>query len=276
MNKLNLSPYTPDRCYESRMTSAKELEYRILAAVPADEPPASGYGVIYALDGDAVFQTLAETVRMQTRKPKGYDPILVIGIAYPSREPFDMNRRCRDFTMAVEAASLPERPDGRSWPPHGGAAEFLDFLEQELMPAVSERWPIDASRQMLAGHSLGGLLTLHALFTRQHLFTHYAAGSPSTWWAENEVLRELDRFATDWQGGRPAHVLLTIGADELPDMLEGAEETARRLEPLTGAGLTLDWVAFDGEEHVSVLPCMLSRLPRFLWSGDGADRFAEA
>jgi len=266
MNKLTEKAFAPDRCFEYPMTSRHGLDYRILLAAPADEPPPDGYAVIYVLDGDALFQTLAETVKMQTRGPKGYDPIVVVGIGYPSREPFDLERRCRDFTMPVAAASLPERPDGRAWPAHGGADQFLDFLEQELMPAVARVWPIDPGRQAIAGHSLGGLLTLHALFARPRIFTHYAAGSPAVWWANHEVLKELDRFGQTWSGEREVRLLLTIGSDELDDMRAGAQAVAERLALLAGKGVRLDWVMFQDEEHVSVLPAMLGRLPRFVWS----------
>ncbi|ELK42002.1 alpha/beta hydrolase [Brevibacillus agri] len=267
MNKMTERPHIAERCFEYEMTSSRQLDYRILIATPKDEPPQSGYAVVYALDGDALFQTLAEAVKLQTRKPKGFDPILVIGIGYPSREPFDMERRCRDFTMPASEGALPKRPDGSPWPPHGEADDFLDFLETELMPAIAKEWPIDPARQAIVGHSLGGLFTLHALFTRPHLFTHYAAGSPSVWWADNEVLKEMEQFKAGWQREEQRHLLLTIGADELEDMLEGAEEVARGLSPLKEQGLRLEWIKFAREDHVTVLPAMLSRLPRFLWSG---------
>ncbi|GIP22116.1 alpha/beta hydrolase [Paenibacillus sp. J22TS3] len=266
MSRMTANPYVPDRCFEYRMTSGKQLEYRIMISIPADEPPPDGYAVIYALDGDAVFQTLVETVRLQTRKPKGFGPILVVGIGYPSKEPFDADRRCRDFTMQTGNASLPVRPDGSPWPPHGEAEDFLDFLEHELKPAISQEWPVDPSRQAIVGHSLGGLFTLHALFTRTHLFTHYVAGSPSTWWAENLLFKELDSFTEVWKGECPVHLLLTIGADELPDMLEGAEQVAQRLRPFSGKGVRMEWVKFADENHVSVLPSALGRIPRFLWT----------
>ncbi|UED69086.1 MULTISPECIES: alpha/beta hydrolase [Brevibacillus] len=267
MNKMIETPHIPERCYEYKLTSKRQLEYRILLGNPADEAPPGGYAVIYALDGDALFQTLAEAVKLQTRKPKGFDPILVVGIGYPSREPFDVERRCRDFTMHVDEASLPERPDGRPWPPHGEADHFLDFLEFELMPAIAKEWPIDPNRQLLVGHSLGGLFALHALFTRPQLFTHYVAGSPSVWWANNEVLKEMQKFKAGWQGEYQRQLLLTIGADELEDMLEGAEEVAAGMATLAEQGLHLEWIKFTGEDHVTVLPAMLSRLPRFVWSG---------
>ncbi len=273
MSSWTSKPYCPERCYEVELTSSRGLAYRVMIAEPAGEPRDSGYAVIYALDGDAVFQTLAETVRLQTRKPKGHAPIIVVGIGYPSREPFDMERRCRDFTMPAPDGSLPARPDGRGWPPHGGADEFLDFLEDELMPAIAEQWPINRSRQLLFGHSLGGLFALHALSARPRLFSHYVAGSPSVWWGENAVLKELEALVNAANAGsavppaQPVQLLLAIGADELPDMLGGVDQAAALMSRATQAYVRTTQAVIHGEEHVSVLPAIIGRLPRFIWSG---------
>ncbi|PWV99517.1 hypothetical protein DFQ01_11495 [Paenibacillus cellulosilyticus] len=266
MSKWTEVPYLMDRYTEFEVTSDRGLDYRIMAATPSVEAPAEGYGVVFALDGDALFLTLAETVRLQTRKPKGYDPILVIGIGYPSREPFDVDRRCRDFTMNVGGAALPVRPDGRAWPPNGEADHFLDFIENELMSVIAERWPINRDRQAIVGHSLGGLLVLHTLFTRSHLFSHYIAGSSSVWWADNKVLQELESFRASWQQNRNVRLLLAIGANELPDMLEGTALVAQGMEPLLDKGIALERFTFADTEHVSVIPSTLGQIPRFIWS----------
>ncbi|AVK82264.1 alpha/beta hydrolase [Lysinibacillus sp. B2A1] len=264
MKIMTKKPYVSEGYFEYAMTSQQQLDYRILIAPPADGPPADGYAVIYALDGDALFPTLAEAVKLQTRKPKGYDPILVIGIGYPSKEPFDMERRCRDFTLPVSEEHLPPRPDGTPWPPNGKANEFLDFIEHELMPVVAKEWPINKKKQAIVGHSLGGLFTLYALCARPHLFSHIVVGSPSVWWANNAVLKEIDRFAEAWNSQHTINLLLTIGANELPDMLEGADQAAERMKRLSDQNIHTHYVKFVEEDHVSVLPCMLSRLPRFL------------
>lgn len=129
----------PHRGCEEHVLYAGErrLEYRILVSHPSGEAPPEGYPVIYALDGNAVFHTLAESARLQTRKPHGYDPVVIVAIGYPSSEPFDMTRRCYDFTMPAELESLPKRPDGSEWPEHGGADSFLDLLQNEIMPMIS-------------------------------------------------------------------------------------------------------------------------------------------
>ena len=266
MKTMTKKPYVSEGYFENAITSQQQLDYRILIAPPTDGPPADGYAVIYALDGDALFPTLAEAVKLQTRKPKGFDPILVIGIGYPSKEPFDMERRCHDFTLPVSEENLPPRPDGTPWPPNGKANDFLDFIEHELMPMVAKEWPINKSKQAIVGHSLGGLFTLYALCARPYLFTHIVAGSPSVWWANNAVLKEIDRFSETWIGNHAINLLLTIGANELPDMLEGAEQAAERMKRLSDKNIHTDFVKFDEEDHVSVLPCMLSRLPRFLYT----------
>ncbi|WNS44627.1 alpha/beta hydrolase-fold protein [Paenibacillus sp. MMS20-IR301] len=240
------------------------LEYRILISQPSGEAPPEGYPVIYALDGHAVFHTLAESARLQTRKPHGYDPVVIVGIGYPSGEPFDMLRRCYDFTMPAEEDKLPKRPDGTGWPESGGADDFLTALEKEIMPFITGKFPVDSRRQALFGHSLGGLLVLHALFKRPGLFTHYAAGSPSVWWNDYALLTELEQFSAAFPGAElERKLMITIGADELEQMVEDAAKLPGLLSPLAGQGLQVSYYEFAGESHVSVLPAALSRLLRF-------------
>jgi predicted alpha/beta superfamily hydrolase len=242
------------------------LEYRILISRPKSDPPAGGYPVIYALDGDAVFGTLSEAARLQTRKPRGFDPVVIVGIGYPSREPFDMNRRCYDFTTPAPRENLPVRPGGEDWPRNGGADVFLQFIEQELRPMLEKEYPIDVGRQTLFGHSLGGLFVLHALFSRPDSFQNYVAGSPSAWWNHRAVFREKERFACSFPlpyDSSAPRLMLTIGEDELEGMVEDAERLQASLQPLAVHGFHSELVKFPGEGHVSVLPAALSRTVRF-------------
>ncbi|MFC4597309.1 alpha/beta hydrolase [Cohnella hongkongensis] len=259
-------------CEEHRLLSRTNgREYRILIARPAEAAPPGGYPVLYTLDGNATFLTMAEAARLQTRKPHGFDPAVIVGIGYPSDEPFDMNRRCYDFTMPAGDGTLPARPDGSPWPEHGGADSFLDFLECDLQPFVGERFAVDPLRQTIFGHSLGGLLVLHALFSRPELFSRYAAGSPSIWWGARAIVTESEAFIRSF-GGRlpPVRLLFTIGANELPDMVGDAEALFARLQPFAGesGGFRTSFAKFPEEGHVSVLPAAISRVIRFGLSQD--------
>lgn len=247
-------------------------EYRIMAAFPEAPPPAGGYPVIYALDGDAVFYTLAESARLQTRKPHGYDPVVIVGIGYPSREPFDMERRCFDFTMPADKKDLPQRPGGINWPDNGGADLFLDFVESELAPQIGKHALIHPGRQAIFGHSLGGLLVLHALFARPQAFRYFIAGSPSIWWNNKALLQEKKALEQAWMKRKPEgplpRLLITLGEEELGHMISDAEELVQDLESLAPFGFSSELVIFPGESHVSVLPAALSRTIGFALKPD--------
>ncbi|UQZ32287.1 alpha/beta hydrolase [Paenibacillus sp. PK3_47] len=265
MNKLLELSYPHLGCEEYTIYAGeRRLEYRILISHPYGEAPPEGYPVVYALDGHAVFHTLAETARLQTRKPHGFDPVVIVAIGYPSGEPFDMTRRCYDFTIPADVETLPKRPDDSGWPEHGGADSFLDILQNEIMPMISALFPVDKKRQALFGHSLGGLLVLHALFTRPDLVTHFAAGSPSVWWGDYAVLAELEQFTAAYpELNLQRRLLITIGAEELDHMVEDADKLPAQLAQLAGSGLEVHLAKFPEEGHVSVLPAALSRLLKF-------------
>lgn len=264
---------------EHRLVSDhRQLEYVVRISCPKETPPPGGYPVIYALDGDAVFGTLTEAARLQTRKPLHLDPAVIVAIAYPSGEPFDRNRRFYDFTTPAATAgpqaglkqsSRPQpqnrSPERREWPETGGADAFLLFMESQLFPFVAELHPVNRDRQTLFGHSLGGLLTLYALFSRPHLFRHYIAGSPSIWWNDRELLQRLPAFETALSSD-PAlspQLLITVGADELAHMVGDAVQLAERLGGLSVHGLHTSLTVFADENHVSVLPATVSRLLRY-------------
>ncbi|GGG10836.1 hypothetical protein GCM10010912_64070 [Paenibacillus albidus] len=58
-------------------------------------------------------------------------------------------------------------------------------------------------------------------------------------------------------------LLITIGADELPGMVEDAERLAASLAPLAAKGFHSLLIKFADEGHVSVLPAAISRMLEF-------------
>lgn len=78
----------------------------------------------------------------------------------------------------------------------GRASEYARFLAEELKPAVDGRYRTlaDPDNTAIAGSSLGGLMTLHALFTRPDLFRRGAAMSPSVWWGGRAILDTVESY----------------------------------------------------------------------------------
>lgn len=264
-------PFTLPGAHEFTMTARRSgLMYRIFAAVsnPGGPAPSGGYPVLYALDGNAVFGSLVEATRVQCRGPRGYGPLLVVGIGYDSDVPFATERRFFDFTEPADSRMQPARPDGSPWPQTGGAEAFLDFIEAELKPEIERLFPVDRSRQTLFGHSLGGLFALNVLFAKPQAFRTYIAGSPSIWWNGRELLKEWPLLEAKLRRGAvDAELLIGVGMEEKTHMIEDAEELHKLLSAYNGRGLRADFRRFAGEGHVSVIPPLISAALRFMLSG---------
>jgi hypothetical protein len=240
--------------------------YQIFVYVPHEQPPSSGYPVIYHVDGNSVFGTMVEAMRLQSRRPEatGVEPAVIVGIGYETEEPFHPSR-FYDLSLPTPAEELPKSRDGKPWPELGGAAVFQRFIEQKVKPLVEGNYPIDTRKQTLFGHSFGGLFVLHALFTRSDMFTAYVAGSPSIHWAKRLLLEAEQQFAIALaQHPRQVKLLIGIGEQETGhNMLDHAKELAERLSALREDGLQVECNVFEGEDHTSVLPILISRAIRF-------------
>lgn len=87
----------------------------------------------------------------------------------------------------------------------------------EVRPSLAATLPIDSERQLMTGHSFGGLFTLHALIVRPDAFSHYLISSPSIWYGEGAVLDGRPGFAARLQRlDRPPRVFMAVGRDEQP------------------------------------------------------------
>jgi predicted alpha/beta superfamily hydrolase len=137
------------------------------------------YPVLYILDGETHFRYasgIVEFLASADRIPE----LIVIGIGSGSRE-----RRTRDLTP-VSTSEM----DRRFHPVHGGAANFLSFLIQELMPMVDKKYRTRPYR-ILVGHSLGGLFAAHAFSEKTAAFQAYIAIDPSLSWNNGAVVDQI-------------------------------------------------------------------------------------
>ena len=137
------------------------------------------YPVMYMTDGDAHLAHTSGTIDFLVRNGRISDMILV-GI--PNTD------RTRDLTPAKATG-----PNATQFPTAGGADNFLKFIETELIPQIEKTYRVQPYR-ILAGHSFGGLFTVHALITRPELFNSYIAVSPSLQWADETTLKRAEEF----------------------------------------------------------------------------------
>jgi hypothetical protein len=99
-----------------------------------------------------------------------------------------------DRTRDLTPTRVERRPGNvNGFPTSGGADNFLKFIETELIPHVEKQYRVQPFR-VFAGHSLGGLFTVHAMLTRPELFNAYIAVSPSLQWDNFEITERAKKF----------------------------------------------------------------------------------
>jgi len=233
--------------------------------------------VIYVTDGNLMFPLVANTVRLLQMNQELKD-VLVVGIGYKEEHEV-MTLRSRDLTptqdpnyaelVATEGFAAADEVL------MGGADKFLNFINNDVKSFIKSRFNV-SDDATLAGYSLGGLFTLHTLFTATDSFSRYLAASPSLWW-EDKMMREVENeYAKRFLQGKvrlDASVFISIGGHEEPQgekahwarMVHNMHEFVRQMQTRNYKGLSLTHHEFPEETHASVVPAAISRGLRALF-----------
>ncbi len=155
----------------------------VLVRTPAGyETNKVSYPVLYMTDGDAHMGHTASTIEFLTRHGHISD-LIVVGV---------MNTdRARDLSPVKSTAK--NAAGELQSPTSGGADNFLKFFETELIPEIEKQYRVQPYR-ILAGHSLGGLFTIHSMISKPGLFNSYVAVSPALQWENGEALKRAEDF----------------------------------------------------------------------------------
>ncbi len=163
-------------------------QYRIFVAA-ARQPVTNGArpSVLYVLDGNAQFPLAVNAVSEQVATPSDsstHAPTLplIVGLGYPEALAYPLEARARDYTYAAP---------GEAFARGGGAATFFRFLHTAVKPYIEKQYHTNPQRQILSGHSFGGLFALYVLLQHPDAFTHYVIGSPSLWWGNAALVTQL-------------------------------------------------------------------------------------
>jgi predicted alpha/beta superfamily hydrolase len=133
----------------------------------------------------------------------------------------------------------------------GRGAQYLRFLVEELKPLIDASFRTLPGREhtALAGSSLGGLITAYAGVHRAEVFGLLGIFSPSTWWDDRMILREVMGLAA--RPVRPLRVYIDSG-DSGPsaDDRANTEQHAAAWRALGYRdGETLRYVVEAGGQH---------------------------
>ncbi len=189
---------------------------------PGDRP--TSYPVLYLFDANFYFGGVTEVTRLM-RECNEFPISIVVGIGYPFDGPANemidtvVGWRTRDFTPEVSPEKEQEVLDSSptlKTVTSGGADNFHQFIEQELMPLVEADYPIDSANRTLMGHSWGGLFGLYSLFRDPLLYKNYLICSPDLPYADGIVFEYEEAYAQA-HDTLPATLFISQGGREVSE-----------------------------------------------------------
>lgn len=266
------------------LRSSSGEAFRISVGYPLGLPPSAGYPLVIVLDANILFGTALEALRLMSFAEQA-SPAMLLGIGYPEDDPGSIQRRrLGDFTWPT--------PEGAIDPYHrslgariGGAPDFLRFVLDEACAEAAQHVPIDPGNRSIIGYSFGGGFVLGAAFADPGLFQGVASISPTLWWNDAAVPKQVPSYVQRLAAlpGR-RRLMLAVGAledepqrapadwdDEASNALHAVARTVERTRDLasriavdTTGHLDLSFRVFEGETHASVAPIAISHALRFL------------
>jgi pimeloyl-ACP methyl ester carboxylesterase len=149
----------------------------VVATPPGYEKGTEKFPVLYVLDGGQNLLTTVSASRALAAAGR-MPSVIVVAIVNTQRD--------RDFTPKLIRTSEPPAELSAV----GGADAFLGFVGTELIPAVDAKYRTQPMRTII-GHSLGGLVAMHALATRPNMFRGYLTLEPSLWWDARQPVQSV-------------------------------------------------------------------------------------
>lgn len=255
-------------------SSITHKDYRIYIAIPEQPAPKEGYPIIYLLDGHLTF-SLTEQLAKQLSKQQTIKPAVIVAIDYFGQDKW-LTLRAEDFTPPHNPVSTTD-PVLKGEENGGGAKPFLQFINNELKPFIKQKYPINKQQQALFGHSYGGLFTLFSFFTEPDSFQYYYAASPSIWWDNKSILRELNNYlqAPHTSSTKPLQLMVSIGSLEQiapvnssvdrqqrlakRSQVNNAQALIERLQAQPTSSLNITFTIFPEKNHIAVVPLAIEQ-----------------
>jgi predicted alpha/beta superfamily hydrolase len=249
--------------------TAQGRAYQLHIALPTSyaKEPNKRYPVFFVTDGYWDFATIQSSYGGLV-----YDRVvpefIIVGLGYAGTNlDYDTLRRWE----------LSPFPFGDAGEASGHAGDFLQTLEQVIIPFVDREYRTDLSYRVLAGSSFGGLFTLYAMYTKPGLFQAYVAASPAVALQNDWLFGYEEAFA---KSGKPlrARLYMTGAENEWPSFLAGIERFRQRIAQRKYEGFVFEYRLVDGERHGGTKPESYTRGMRFAFaplapeSGRSADR----
>jgi len=199
------------------------------------------YPLLILIFGDDNIQHVAASADFLAGSDR-IPQMLVVGI--------NVSNASRDLTAPIaDPKFAAENPTA------GGAAKFLNFVSDELIPRIESNYRTRPYR-ILVGHSYGGMFAVYTLLNKPEIFNAYISVSPTLFWDNQALVKAAEPFLAAHRDLR-SDFFMTIG-DEDTDAVGSAIKLSAAFEESMpwqekGKPRELRWQFhhYKGETHFS-------------------------
>jgi predicted alpha/beta superfamily hydrolase len=235
--------------FEIHSTSVEGETYPIEVVLPDEYDSTLQYPVVYFTDWWFSSET-GPNFYNRMRSAGVIVPIIIVGIGTEG----DMNdwglERRRDLSPThLPDWDIPDSLASGSGGITGGAANFLAFIKNELIPQVEAKYACDTANRGLLGYSYGGLFGCYVLVTEPQLFHKYLLGSPTVMYDDFVVIERLKETPPGMYSSVNA-VFISVGEEEPGDYLKGFADIRDLLIKKEVPGLQIESYIVAGEGHL--------------------------
>jgi predicted alpha/beta superfamily hydrolase len=191
------------------------------------------YPVLYVLDGDVAFG-MASSIARYLQIGDNIPELIIVGIGYGGLDKAAGEKRRRDY-----------RPTQT-----GGAENFLNFLNEQLIPYIDSKYRTIPDDRIVNGYSIGGLFALYTLFSKPETFNRYIIGSPSLTW-DNYSIYNYEENSPDKIGEMKLSVFISVGSEESDEKyFNPIDKMVTQIQERNYPGVKLEAKVFDGSTHL--------------------------
>jgi predicted alpha/beta superfamily hydrolase len=179
-------------------------ERDLFAYLPPSHGDGARFPVVYMLDGQNIFDDATAHSGTEWRADETMEELAGEGIE-------------------AIVVGIPAEPGDDRGHEYSGAKieQHLSFVVDTVRPLIEASFDVDQRREAtgIAGSSLGGVASLHAVYTRPETFGFAGVFSPAFWWTGDDRWFDL----VEQSAVPDARIYIDVGDSELND----SEDTRR-------------------------------------------------
>jgi len=178
----NATPYSIGETHKIHSKILNEDRSYIVELPNSYKTSKLNYPVLVLLDGEVNYHSHSGILNHMTQGGQIPEMIIVAIINVD---------RVRDFTPTNYLTNLNGSSAVENHKTSGGSKEFLQFMEQELLPKIEKNYRTN-SFKTLVGISHGGLLVGSAFLSKETSFNAFVSMDPSFWWDDQYLVKQLE------------------------------------------------------------------------------------